>query len=123
MPLTLAHPAAVLPLRWLGVPLTPFVVGSMVPDVPLFARSPAGYAFTHSVPGLLTWAPLAGLLVVALWYGVVRDALVGLSPAAVRARLDPHVRLSVRAWCAVPVGAAVGALTHVAWDELTHPGR
>lgn len=123
MPVTLAHPVAVLPLRWLGVPLTPFVVGSMVPDVPLFARSPDGYAFTHSVLGLLTWAPAVGLLVVALWYGVVRDALVGLSPPYVRARLDPHVRLSVRAWCLVPLGGAVGALTHVAWDELTHPGR
>ena len=34
MPFTLAHPAVVLPLRGLGLPMTALVAGSMAPDLP-----------------------------------------------------------------------------------------
>lgn len=127
MPITVAHPALVLPLarltaRW-GVPLTPLVVGTMVPDVPLFAGEHAAYALTHAPLGIAVWAPLATTAVVLVWFAVVRDALVGLAPAAVRRRLAPHVSLPLRAWAWVPVAGVVGALTHVAWDSFTHPGR
>lgn len=39
MPVTIAHPAAVLPLRGLGLPLSAMVIGSMAPDLPVFSRS------------------------------------------------------------------------------------
>lgn len=127
MPITVAHPAVVLPLRGLlarwGLPLAPLVVGAMVPDAGLFLRLDDLYEVAHRPVGLVTWAPLATTVVLALWFGLVRDALVGSAPAAVRARLDPHVRLSPRAWAWVPLGGALGAVTHVAWDSFTHPGR
>lgn len=127
MPITVAHPALVLPLarltaRW-GLPLTPLVVGAMVPDVPLFARSRTVYELTHSPLGIAVWAPLATTAVVLVWFVVVRDALVGLAPPPVRRRLAPHVSLTRRAWAWVPFAGVVGALTHVAWDSFTHPGR
>lgn len=127
MPITVAHPALVLPLARLtarlGVPLTPLVVGTMVPDVPLFAGEHAAYGVTHSPLGVALYAPLATTVVVLLWFAVVRDALVGLAPAPVRRRLAPHVSLPLRAWAWVPVAGALGAVTHVAWDSFTHPGR
>ncbi|MFW6772839.1 DUF4184 family protein [Nocardioides sp. CPCC 205120] len=123
MPITVAHPAVVLPLRLLGLPLTPLVVGATVPDLGLYVGARDVYGFAHSPLGLLTWAPVVTVVVVALWFTVVRDALVGLAPAAVRARLDPHVRLGRRGWAWVPIGGVVGAVTHVAWDSFTHPGR
>ncbi|WP_447644726.1 DUF4184 family protein [Nocardioides zeae] len=127
MPVTVAHPALVLPLarltaRW-GLPLTPLVVGAMVPDVPLFAGARTVYELTHSPLGIAVWAPLATTVVVLVWFALVRDALVGLAPAALRRRLDAHVALRPRAWAWVPVAGVVGALTHVAWDSFTHPGR
>lgn len=127
MPITVAHPALVLPLARLtarrGLPLTPLVVGTMVPDVPLFAGKHAAYGVTHSPLGIALYAPLATTVVVLVWFTVVRDALVGLAATPVRRRLAPHVALAPRAWAWVPVAGAVGALTHVAWDSFTHPGR
>jgi hypothetical protein len=123
VPLTLSHPAAVLPLRALGLPVTALVVGSMVPDVPLFLRWPRGYEVAHSVIGVVTVDPIVTVALLALWFGVVRDVLVELSPAAVRSRLLPHVRWTARRWLLAPVAAALGALTHVLWDAFTHTGR
>ena len=54
---------------------------------------------------------------------MARDALVDLSPDAVRSRLVPHVTLTPRQWLLVLPAAALGALTHVVWDGFTHPGR
>lgn len=123
MPLTLSHPAAVLPLRGLGLPVTALVAGSMVPDIPLFLGWHRGYQVTHSLVGVVTVDAIVTMLVVALWFGVVRDVLVDLTPDAVRSRLVPHVRLSERQWLLAPVAAALGALTHVVWDTFTHPAR
>ena len=120
MPLTLAHPAAVLPLRRLGLPLTALVTGSMVPDLPLFVSWPDGRRLTHSVGGALTLDLAVGVVVLVAWFGLVRDALVDLAPRAVRSRLAPHVRLSRRELLLAPPGIALGALTHLAWDSFTH---
>lgn len=54
MPLTLAHPAAVLPLRRCGLPMAALVIGSMMPDVPLFMRWSSGYQVSHSYTGVFT---------------------------------------------------------------------
>lgn len=127
VPVTVAHPAVVLPLRGLlarvGLPLTPVVVGAMAPDLGLFLRRPGLYDLAHGPVGVALWVPLLTTLVVAAWFGLVRDALVGSAPLAVRSRLAPHVRLAPRAWAWVPVGGAVGAATHTVWDAFTHPGR
>lgn len=123
MPLTLSHPAAVLPLRRLGLPFTAMVVGSMVPDLPVFAGWWRGYEVTHSLVGVATVDAVLALVVVVCWLGFVRDAMVDLLPAAVRSRLAPHVSLTSREWWSVVPAAWVGGLTHVAWDAFTHPGR
>jgi hypothetical protein len=121
--MTLGHPAAVLPLRRLGLPLTALVIGSLVPDLPLYLGWSEGYALFHSPLGVVTVDLLAGMLLMVLWFSLARDALVDLSPSAVRSRLAPRARLAARQWALAPLAVAIGAATHVFWDSFTHPGR
>lgn len=117
----------VLPLRRLpllaALPPAAMVIGSMVPDVPMFVPGRGGYGLTHSLPGVVTVDVLATLALLLLWDRLVRDALVDLSPRPVRDRFPRSARLCPSQWLLAPVAAAVGALTHVAWDAYTHPGR
>ncbi|ROR90960.1 DUF4184 family protein [Nocardioides aurantiacus] len=123
VPITLAHPAAVLPLRWLHLPLAAMVFGSMVPDVPLFMGWASGYALSHSLPGVITVNLMVALAGLCVWNAFVRDALVDMAPNPVRMRLAPRHRLTCRQWLVAPAAAVVGSLTHLAWDAFTHPGR
>jgi Domain of unknown function (DUF4184) len=123
MPFTLAHPAAVLPLRWLGLPVAAMVAGSMSPDVPIYVPWPVGYAFTHSLAGVFTADLALSVVALVVWFAMLRDPLVDLAPASVRERLVPRARYSVRQWVLTPLAAVVGALSHVVWDDFTHQGR
>ncbi|BBH16226.1 hypothetical protein Back2_05130 [Nocardioides baekrokdamisoli] len=121
MPFTLSHPAAVLPLRWLGVPMSALVAGSMSPDWPVFIGAWGAYHFTHSWAGvfLLDW--VVAVAAVAVWFAWLRSPLVDLSPDFVRRRLAPTVTISRRGWLLMPLGAVVGSAIHLLWDELVHP--
>jgi hypothetical protein len=123
MPFTPAHVAAVVPLR--GRPLLPFAAlaaGAMSPDVAYYL--PGGWVpfpGTHTPAGILTWDLAFG---VALWlaWRWATPALHDLAPEPVRVRWQPPAS-PVAAWWAIPVAVAIGAVTHVGWDEFTHPGR
>jgi hypothetical protein len=123
MPLTLSHPAAVLPLRRLPLPMTVLAIASMVPDLPLFMGWSRAYEATHDVLGIVTVDVVMATVVVAWWSFVMRDAVVDLAPSPVRARLPARARPSRRDWALTPLAAVVGAGTHVLWDAFTHPGR
>lgn len=123
MPFTLSHPAAALLVARTGLPVTAVVAGTMVPDVPMFVRVRGTYGVTHSLVGVVTVDLLLGVLGVALWVLVVRDALVDVAPAEVRERIAPAAGWSRRRWALVPAGVLLGSLSHVAWDLFTHPGR
>lgn len=123
MPLTLSHPAVLLPLRRLGLPFTALAVGSMVPDIPLFMRWDSGYVLSHHLSGVATVDLVLTVVIVRLWFSVVRDALVDLAPDPIRSRLAPHVSLTRWQWLLVVPSAWFGAFTHVFWDAFTHPGR
>ncbi|KRB76474.1 hypothetical protein ASE01_16090 [Nocardioides sp. Root190] len=123
MPVTIAHPAAVLPLRGLGLPLSAMVIGSMAPDLPVFSQSWGIYGFTHSVLGILTVDLAIALVLLAFWDLWGRDALVDTSPSAFRDRLPGRARIGRQAWILAPLAAVVGSITHVVWDAFTHSGR
>jgi hypothetical protein len=123
VPVTLAHPAVVLPLRGLGLPLAAMVIGSMVPDLPLFTRWLTAYWFTHSWAGVVTVDLAITLLLLVFWDRLGRDALVDTAPALVRDRLPARVRIGRRAWLLAPLAAVLGSASHVVWDAFTHGGR
>ena len=118
MPLAPAHPAVVLPLQRLGLPLGALVAGAVAPDVPVYLPVPVAYEATHSAPGLPVDVVL-GLVLLWGWSGLVRDAVVDLTPF-LRRRVPARVRLTRRAWVLAPAAVAVGAGTHVLWDSATH---
>ncbi|WP_064745238.1 DUF4184 family protein [Pseudonocardia acaciae] len=118
MPFTLAHPAAVLPMRrvlW----FPGLVAGSIAPDVAYYLPVPGGPALTHSLAGLLGIDLLLGAALAAL--GHLCLALVPDDPRSrvAAAELTARVR-SWRAGALAVASVAVGAATHLAWDSLTH---
>lgn len=119
MPFTLAHPAAVLPLRrWLSLPA--LVAGSVAPDVPYYLPLPGTAPHTHSVAALFGWNLLFGIALLAVFQLLVRPALAS-APAGLRARVTLP-RWEIRSWRAPAVlgGSIVaGAATHLAWDAFT----
>jgi hypothetical protein len=126
MPFTLAHPAAVLPLRRFPVLQTvPLIIGSLVPDAPYFMPQRLGRYLTdtHTFAGSLFADLPFGLLLLALVV-VLREPLT--APLSGRARwlalsaLQPF--LAARAWQLAPLSVLLGVWTHIAWDSFTHPG-
>ena len=120
MPYPFAHPAAVLPLaRPLGRFAVPsaLAIGSMAPDfwylLPLLERGDS-----HSLAGLAWFCLPAGLLAYALFHLLLKQPLIALlSP---RLGCFTPAGLPQVPWRAVIVSLMVGALTHLAWDALTH---
>lgn len=130
MPFTGAHPLAVLPFLRTSLPPSALVVGSVVPDLPLFVpfRVPFDAVVRGHTPwGLLTVDLPLGVLLWVLWHALLAPAAYGAAPAALRVRLTEHHRPGLRrrwpgSW-RMPVALVLGAATHVLWDEFTHAGR
>jgi hypothetical protein len=120
MPYPFAHPAAVIPLaRPMGRFAVPsaLAIGSISPDfwyfVPLLERGES-----HSIAGLAWFCLPASLLMYALFHLFLKQPLIALlSP---RLGAFTCTRLPAVPWRAVIVSLLVGALTHLAWDALTH---
>jgi hypothetical protein len=122
VPFTLAHPAAVLPLRRLGLPMTAMVAGAVVPDLPIYVGFQDARSFTHSPLGVVTIDLAMGMTGLVLWYLLFRRPLVDMTPDRWRTRLPETVRVGPRTWLLAGPGVLVGAVTHVVWDAFTHDG-
>ncbi|MGW1341525.1 DUF4184 family protein [Kribbella sp. NPDC002412] len=130
MPFTLAHPAAVLPLIRRPLVSSALVAGAIAPDLlyvdPLYRLATQQIngnltlTLTHEFTSAFWLDPLIALLLLAVFYLILRRPLVALAPAALASRLPPAPTWSpvVLAWAAV--SAVLGAFTHVLWDSLTH---
>lgn len=132
MPFTPSH--AVVALPFARTPLLPaaIAVGAMTPDLPLFLRgTPLTYQATHTnvlLSGLLA------LVLLVLWYALLRPAVRELSPDALARRLPPEwdvptvlARAPGRGIVAHTVllvsSLLIGVTSHIAWDAFTHEGR
>lgn len=124
MPVTIAHPAAVIPLRRY-LPLSALIVGSLSPDFEYPLRLAAVSRFSHTLPGILYFCVPVGLLCLWLFHRLIKQPAILLLPAFVRRRfefpLPPFDFWPARRLLVLGVATAVGALSHVAWDSLTHP--
>jgi hypothetical protein len=122
VPFTLAHPAAILPLRWLlpGLPLVGLIIGAMVPDVLYFiALRPTG-TLGHTLPGVLLQGVPAGLILAGLWCNLMHAPMVRLLPAPLATRVPPPTPLRLPGVPKMAVAIALGACTHLLWDGFTH---
>ena len=107
--------------------LSALVIGSMVPDVWYFLPFALKRSDTHSIAGLFWFCVPAGVLVYLAYHAIVKVPLFGLLPAGLARRLaaDPAGQPGFPRASALAVVANVflGALSHLAWDALTHQGR
>jgi hypothetical protein len=126
MPFTLAHPAAVLPLRRIpGLQTVPLMIGAITPDLPYFTPWRVGrwMVATHTLRGsVFTDIPLGMILLVLLF--LLRRPLTELlgdraRPFALNAL--ERFGCSPRAWLLAPFSIVLGAWTHLLWDSFTHP--
>jgi hypothetical protein len=127
MPFTGSHPAAVLPLLRSAMPASALVVGSMAPDLPLYAPMPYSSELSHQLVGAFTVDLLAGLALFVAWHALIGPVVVAYSPVALRRRLPESVPASLGTFVRprgrllwVVAALVTGALTHVAWDAFTH---
>jgi hypothetical protein len=124
MPFTLAHPAAVLPLRGLRhLRTAPLIVGALIPDLPYFVPAGLGRHLpeTHSFAGSLTTDLLLGYAGLVAMF-VLRAPLTALLSG--RARwlcLNALAPLRCwREWAFAPLAIIAGVWTHLLWDSFTH---
>src|SRR4051812_17066401 len=101
----------------------------MAPDLPFYLPVPQSYA-THTWLAGGTTDLVLGLLVWALWHGLLAEAALTTAPRALRARLEgrvvagPAARVASARQVALLVAALLlGTATHLGWDEFTHPRR
>jgi len=119
MPYTLAHPAAVLPLRSASrryLALAPLAIGATMPDVQYFIRLSAEGHFTHTLPGLLLVCLPVGWLVLLLFDRFGRAGVAALLPSQWRLPAAP----ASRPFWLTSVALFAGSVTHVVWDAFTH---
>lgn len=133
MPFTLAHPAAVLPLRRIGLLRTvPLVIGAMVPDTQYFLpwritkhlpEVTQPYFGSHTFFGTFTFdLPVAFSMLLLLWLlrAPLAAPLGAWGAAKCRIALERFGSRPLN-WALAPLSILIGAWTHLAWDSFTHP--
>src|SRR5512146_1608850 len=127
MPFTLAHPAAVLPLRRARLMRTvPLIIGATTPDLPYFLPFRIAKHIpqeTHTLLGTVTLdLPFGILLLIFVW--LLRGPLAApLGPASQAKCFGALERFGSQPlnWLLAPLSLLIGAWTHLAWDSFTHP--
>jgi hypothetical protein len=124
LPFTLAHPAAVLPLRRTRLVFSALVIGSLVPDLPYFIFLRENKGLGHSMAGVFDFCLPAGLALLWLFHGLLKRPLVMLAPEFVRRRIgeeDLQFRFGPGQRFALIIGSLLlGVATHLLWDAFTH---
>ena len=104
--------------------LSALVIGSMTPDMHFLMPFHVGREETHSFAGLFWFCLPAGFFSYLAFHLLLKLPLFSLLPYDVAVRLAIFVRPSALLpkvpWVGVVFSIFVGALTHIAWDALTH---
>jgi hypothetical protein len=115
------------PLRGrLRLDATCLVTGAIAPDFAFFVQGARLHSFSHTMIGCWPWGVPVGLALAWLFHTLVKWPLVLVAPSSIARRVisDAHTSwperwsLGVLASCAI--SAAIGAATHIVWDDFTH---
>lgn len=126
MPFTLAHPAAVLPLRRFCPDYAIFaalIAGSMAPDLPYFIFRWGAGGYAHTFPGIIFLSiPMGVVLFLLFLYFVPKGAklLSAYHRQFVQSWFAQRPPMSFRYSLLVISSVFIGAITHVLWDSFTH---
>ena len=123
MPLTFAHPAAILPFSRKSkyIHFSAIVLGSMSPDFEYFLRGQPMGEIGHTLTGFFLYNLPLVALVYFIYYLFVHQTLLNHSPVNLQDshtnKVDSSQTLKVFVFC---YSALFGMFTHVAWDSFTH---
>ncbi|MEM7028399.1 MAG: DUF4184 family protein [Chloroflexota bacterium] len=127
MAITLAHPAAIIPLKRLAakgyLSFSALVVGSMIPDIGYLAPYRETVTFTHTIWGALGVGIPIGLITLWIFHNILKRPLLSLLPTSYQKQfiksppfdLWPLSKLTI-----IIISIAIGVLTHIFWDGFTH---
>ncbi len=120
MPLTIAHPASVLPFRHSRLPISALVIGSMAPDFEYFLHLSPRTDFSHTPLGLVIFCIPIGLVALWIFHRIWKRPLMAMAGQGdgshfVRFHFWPLPRFILL--CGELL---IGALLHVLWDSFTH---
>ena len=126
MPFTFAHPALVLPLRYLPrswFSLTGLITGSIVPDVEYIINGTR--TFSHTYESILWFHLPIALIVAFLFHNILRDKLISQLPAFMHSRFTRFEGFNWNLYFKknkgiVIVSIILGAVTHLFWDSFTN---
>ena len=122
MPFTLAHPAAVLPLRRFCPRFFSFpalVAGSLSPDVGYCFGTLNADDFSHSLKGSIEFCLPVGVVMLGLYYGL-RLPLVEMLPERQRKCYLPLCQKPIGSPWIVLGSLLVGIAIHLLLDSFTH---
>jgi len=127
MPLTLAHPIAVAPLWYVArkrLDLPALITGAMIPDIMYFLYLRPVLNMGHTVPGIIIQGIPASLLLLWVFFTLMRAPLAALFPRSLAPLLPPtYTFFPAQRFAVIVLSIALGAATHVFWDSFTHDGR
>jgi len=125
MPFTLSHAAAALPFGRLKPIWPALVMGTFAPDLQYFILLSDEDRSGHHFPDVLLFTLPVALLVLWLFERVVKEPAIALLPSGWQRRLQNKIApLSFRGWrqfALIVFWIAIGTLTHLIWDQFTHP--
>src|SRR3954470_12772459 len=124
MPFTLSHPAAVIPLRRLGV-FSAMVIGSMMPDSLYFMPFGSTHeSYGHSLAGLFFYCLPAGVALLWIYHSFLKLPFIAFFPASQQGKLLAAAQgfrfAPLSRFLAIAASVLLGAASHVAWDAFTH---
>jgi hypothetical protein len=123
MPLTISHPAFILPFCRLGLHPTALIVGSIVPDFEFFIRMTDEKMISHTLAGIILFNLPVGLLLLLLFEYFLRKPLHSLLPEQFRSKqkmVNKIDRLTFVKLSLLIVSILTGIATHLLFDSFTH---
>lgn len=126
MPFTPAHAAAVLPFlrsKWFSA--TALIIGAMAPDFEYFFRFSVSSTVSHTGWGILYFNIPVTIVLALAFHLLVKGNLIDSLPIFFQRRLQvlrnlDFVEYLKKNYLVFILSAALGAATHIVWDNFTH---
>jgi len=127
MGFTFAHPAAIIPAKYLPqhwYSVTGLVVGSIVPDFEYFFRLNHKSIYSHHPMGILWFDLPVGCLVAFIFHLIIKVPLFNQLPHRMQLKLASFIDFDwlvyvKNHWAIFIFSLIVGAGSHIVWDSFT----
>lgn len=126
MPFTPAHPAVLLPARFLPrkyISWTALIIGSMVPDMEYFFFMNPGSRMSHTIYGIVNFNLPVTLLLAMAWHQFTGPVLLRALPFLKKFYTTIHVDFAgwlAKNWLVFLVSALAGIGSHLFLDGFCH---